>query len=87
MTKVGARTMDFFDRYVSRMISEKYGFDEMDAIRTFINSETYKMLINPELEIYTMSPHIVFDMWESERVTGCPRNSQYIRSDEYEQRN
>ena len=43
-----ARMIDFYDRHVSRMISEKYGL-------------------------------IVFDMWESEKITGDPRRSQYIR--------
>lgn len=51
-----------------------------NAIRRFIESETYQMLCDPELEIYKMSPRIVFDMWESEQITGDPRNSQYIRS-------
>jgi len=74
-----ARMIDFYDRHVSRMISEKYGLDERSAIRAFLESETYRMLINPELEIYKMSPAIVFDMWESEKITGDPRRSQYIR--------
>ena len=84
MIKVNARTRDFFDRYVCGLIIEKYGFDEMKAIRSFITSETYQMLIDPELEVYKFSPHIVFDMWESEQVTGEPRNSQYIRGEQYE---
>ena len=76
-----ARTMDFYDRHVSRMISEKYGFDEKKAIRACLESETYRMLIDPELEIHTLSPLIVFDMWECERITGNPRSSQYIRGE------
>ncbi len=84
MTKIPARTIDFFDRQVTRLIIEKYGFDDMAAIRSFLESETYQMLIDPELEIYTMSPHIVFNMWESEQVTSDPRNSQYLRNDEDE---
>lgn len=84
MTEVNARTKDFFDRHVTQMIVEKYGLDEMKAIRSFIHSETYQMLINPEMEVYKLSPRIVFDMWESEQVTGDPRNSQYLRSDEDE---
>lgn len=84
MTKIPTRTIDFFDRQVIRLIIEKYGFDELEAIRLFLKSETYQMLIDPELEIYKMSPRIVFDMWESERVTGDPRNSQYLRSGENE---
>ena len=37
-----ARTIDFYDRHVSQMISEKYGFDEKKAIRAFLESETYQ---------------------------------------------
>ena len=79
MIKVAARTLDFFDRQVISLIVEKYGIKERDAIKKFLNSETYQMLLDVETEVYKMSPRIVFDMWESEIVTGNPRNSQYIR--------
>lgn len=82
MNKLDARKVDFYDRQVAQLIIEKYGLEDKKAVRAFIESETYQMLLDPELEIYTMSPRIVFDMWESEKVTGNPRNSQYIRSDE-----
>ncbi len=62
MTKVNARTLDFFDRQVTYLIIEKYGLTEMEAIRMFIKSETYQMLIDPEMEVYKMSSRIVFDM-------------------------
>jgi hypothetical protein len=84
MTSVNVRTIDFFDRQVTQQIVEKYGFQDLAAIRSFLKSETYKMFINSELEIYKMSPRIVFDMWESEQITGDPRNSQYLRRDENE---
>jgi len=80
--KVDAKTIDFFDRHVARTIVEKYGFNERAAVRSFIGSETYQMLIDRELEIYKMSPYIIFDMWESEQITGDPQNSQYLRGDE-----
>lgn len=73
------RILDFFDRHVSEMIIEKYGFDDRDALRSFLESETHQMLLDAEQEVYTMSSRIVFDMWESEKITGDPRNSQYIR--------
>jgi hypothetical protein len=38
------------------------------------------MLLDKTLEIYSMSPLAVFDMWENEKVTGNPRNSVYIRA-------
>ena len=79
MTRVDAQKRDFYDCQVSQLIIDKYGINEREAVRSFIESETYQMLLDPELEIYKMSPHIVFDMWESERVTGDPRNSQFIR--------
>ena len=76
-----ARMMDFYDRHVSQLIMEKYGFDEKRAIRAFMESETYRMLSDPETEVYTFSPLAVFDMWDCEKVTGDPRRSQYIRGD------
>lgn len=84
MISLNARTLDFYDRQVIGMIKEKYGFEDKKAIRAFIESKTYEMLLDIESEVYKMSPHIVFDMWESEKVTGNPRNSQYIRSDDNE---
>lgn len=78
--KIDARMRDFFDRHVTRLIVEKYGLDERKALKAFLESESYQMLIDEALEIYTMSPLAVFDMWESEQVTGNPRNSVYIRA-------
>jgi hypothetical protein len=79
MTKVDARTLDFFDRNVVRLICEKYGLNEKRALRELLESETYQMLVDREQELYMMSPIIVFDMWENEKITGEPRSSQYIR--------
>ncbi|MBN6711560.1 hypothetical protein JFL47_11320 [Haemophilus haemoglobinophilus] len=79
MNRVPARTLDFFDRHVVKAIVEKYGFSEFEAIKKFIGSETYQMLIQTELELYKVSPQIIFDLWESEQVTGNPRNSLYVR--------
>ncbi len=77
--RISARTLNFFDKEVVASIIEKYGLDERKAISDFLASETYRMLIDPEMELYKVSPLIVFDMWESEKVTGNPRMSVYIR--------
>ena len=66
-------------RQVVELMVEKYGMDDREAVRAFIESKTYQLLLDVESEVYTMSPHIIFDMWESEKITGDPRNSQYIR--------
>ncbi|MDO4430300.1 MAG: hypothetical protein Q4B95_03240 [Lonepinella koalarum] len=82
MNRVPARTLDFFDRHIISAIVEKYGFSELQATKDFIRSETYKMLSDPELELYKISPNILFDMWENEKISGNPRNSLYLRGDE-----
>ena len=79
MTRLSARQIDFFDRQVVELMVEKYGMDDREAVRAFIESKTYQLLLDVDSEVYTMSPHIIFDMWESEKITGDPRNSQYIR--------
>ena len=76
---LAAHKIAFFDRYVGGLIAEKYGISDREAVRMFIGSETYKMLIDAETELYKASQHIIFDMWEVEKITGEPRNSQYIR--------
>ncbi len=81
MTKLDARTLDFFDRNVINLIVEKYGLTEKKAISDFINSKTYKMLADKETGIYYFSPYVVLELWESEKITGEPQNSQYIRNE------
>ena len=71
--------LDYYDKQVSIMISNKYGYSIMDSYKKFLKSETYEMLCNPELEMWEFSCIGIFDMWESEQVTGNPRNSLYIR--------
>lgn len=73
--------LDFYDKDVSQKISLKYGYNILDSYRKFLYSETYRMLSNPELEMWDFSPTGIFDMWESEHVTGDPRNSLYLRRD------
>ena len=72
-----------YDTEISKMISHKYGFSHMESLRKFLLSDTYKMLIDESLEMWEFSPLGIFDMWESEQITGNPRNSLYLRRDEY----
>ena len=68
----GRRALDFGVGFY--LTSKRVAFNE------FLQSESYQMLLDKTLEIYSMSPLVVFDMWESEKVTGNPRNSVYIRA-------
>ena len=81
MNKVLPFILDYYDREVSQMISQKYGYSAMDAYKKFMFSKTYEMLSNPELQMWDFSCFGIFDMWEAERVTGDPRNSTYLRSE------
>ncbi len=65
---------------VSLLISKKCNLSEIDALRKFLNSETYKMLCDDSLEMWEFSPIALFDMWENEIATGNPRNSLYLRN-------
>lgn len=80
MNKIPLEIKRFIANEVINLIIEKYGLSELEAINEYYLSETYKMLIDKSLEIYKMSHLIVFDMWEAEKITGDPRNSQYIRA-------
>lgn len=73
--------LTFYNEKVSEMIVEKYGIEPLSALRKFLFSETYRMLIDEELEMWDFSPFGIFDMWEAEQVTGNPRNSLYLRRD------
>ena len=53
----------------------------MDAIRSFITSETHSLLENADLGLADMPSEALFDMWEAEKVTGDPRNSIYARGE------
>lgn len=72
----------YYDREVVRMIVEKYNMPAMDALSSYLGSESYRMFCDPELEMLDIPPHGVFDMWENEQVTGDPRNSLYIGRDD-----
>ena len=84
MTRIPGTVLDFYDKQVTGMIKDKYGYTPMQALRMFVSSETYSMLSDPSLEMWQFAPAGIFDMWESERITGDPRNSLYLRSDECE---
>lgn len=68
-----------YDSEIIKLISEKYGFNEMEAMRKFLYSEAYEMLSDFELKMWEFSPLAILDMWENEKITGNPRNSVYIR--------
>ncbi len=81
-TGIQADVNSYYDTDVVLRIYEKYGIAPMDALRSYLHSETYRMFNDPELAMLEFSPMGIFDMWECEQVTGSPRNSLYIARDE-----
>ena len=81
MNEIQTYLRSYYDEEITGMISRKYGETISEALRKFLFSETYRMLCDPDLEMFDFSPTGIFDMWECEQVTGDPRNSLYIRRD------
>ena len=81
MTRIPYFSLEYYNQCVIRRIVEKYAMRPMDAARAFLTSETHAMLEDADLERWDFSERAVFDMWETERVTGDPRNSVYLRSE------
>lgn len=79
MTTVPSDMLDYYDEEVSRMIMDKYGYGEREALEAFLASQTYRMLANPQMEMWQFGPEGIFNIWESERVTGSVQNSAYLR--------
>lgn len=69
----------YYDREIVRRMTDKYGFEFLDALRLWLDSEAHAMFVDPELEMLEFSPLALFDMWEAERVTGDPRQSLFLR--------
>ena len=79
MKTVAPEILDFYDTEVIRRIVEKYGYDERRAGLDYFASKTYRMLSDPQMEMWQFGPGGIFDIWESEKVTGSPLASAYLR--------
>ena len=79
MNSVPVDVLDYYDTEVVRRIIEKFGYGERDALEQFIGSQTCRMLANPAMEMWQFGPEGLFNIWESEKVTGSPKNSAYLR--------
>lgn len=79
MKALDPEILDFYDTQVVKMIVMKYAIPEREALSAFLESKTYAMLVNPEMDMCRFGPPGIFDIWEAERVTGSPRNSNYLK--------
>ena len=79
MSRVPVEMLDYYDEEIVRRIIEKYGYGEREALELFLESRTYRMLANAAMEMWQFGPEGIFNIWESERITGSPKNSAYLR--------
>ena len=70
MARTSAEILDYYDEEVVKMISEKYGYDQMEALRQFLVSETYHMCEDAELEMWQFGPLAIFEMWVEFQLQG-----------------
>jgi len=82
LIKTDSRILDGFNQDIVPMIMSKYDLNEVDALRNFIHSKTYQLLLDKEHQVWHLSAIAVFDLWENEYVTGDLTNSLYVRGDE-----
>jgi hypothetical protein len=59
-------------------ISDDESITNMEAMKKFYNSETYRMLTDSSLFIWNISDKGIYDLWLTECETGDPRNSDYL---------
>lgn len=81
MTKTNYYITDYYSRRVIEHIIDKYAMNPMDAVRSFLTSETHAILEDADNGMWSFPDRAIFDMWEVEKISGDPRQSKYIRGE------
>ncbi len=81
MKRLSPEILDYYDEEVISRIVGKHGYSEREALALFLGSKTYRLLANPDMGMTQFGPEAIFNIWESERITGDPRRSDYLRMD------
>lgn len=69
------------DKEVVCMIIKKFNMTEMEALKEFFNSETYRMCTDFNKGMWDIGCPDIFDMWVTEKVTGSPKNINFMRTE------
>ena len=72
--------LEYYVKEIVKLMIEKLGYDEKKALGEFLDSETYKMLENYEMEMWQFGYEAIFELWECEKITGNVLNCSYISS-------
>lgn len=69
------------DKEVVEKIIDKFNMSEMEALKEFLNSKTYQMCTDINLSMWEIGSSDIFDMWVVEKITGNPRNINFMRTE------
>ena len=81
MRRLDPEIIDYYNSEVVMMIAEKYGLDQMEALKQFVMSKTHEMLESEDFGMTDFGAGAIFEIWECEKITGEPKNSVYIRGE------
>jgi hypothetical protein len=60
-----------------RLIIERNGLSEQEAIRAFYQSKIAQKLSNKDMLLRQLSPYLLYELWNEEYVSGDYRKSPY----------
>lgn len=81
MKRLAPEIIDYYNNEAVALIMEKYGFNQMEAFKVFIQSKTHEMLEHEDYGMTDFGAKAIFEIWECEKITGNPQNSIYIRGE------
>lgn len=64
--------MDILVPRTAALIAERFGMDELSALKEFYGSKTYAALEDPDTWVWHFSPLGLCDIYVSEKETGTP---------------
>lgn len=81
MNRIANISLDYYNKNVIKRMIDKYHYDLMEATRMFLTSKTHELLVDFDTGLWQFSDKAVFEIWETEKETGDPLNSIYLRGD------
>ncbi len=69
--KITAQSIQFCIDSLTAMVAEKYAkknkISATEALRAFIATKTYELLVNPKSYLYLETAEYILDMWKDEQ--------------------
>lgn len=79
MIKTSPIILNFYDNEIVPRIQKKLGCSFIEALKSFIYSDTYKMLEDESYGMTQFGQSAIYDIWDCENSTGDVKNSIYLQ--------